>query len=116
VGGHLATLPLCWAPLLALLPETPEQAAQRQAAERLEQAKASEKEFMDWAKSVEPLSRCEVALDKKLRDPDSYKADWSTIETRVNKEKKTVFSLGLSGRRMALAATTRDMPSAIQGQ
>lgn len=87
----LVTLPLCWAPLLVFLPETPEQAAQRKANERIERAKASEKEFMDWAKSVEPLSRCEVALDKKLRDPDSYKADWSTIETRVNKEKKTAF-------------------------
>ena len=92
------TLPICWTPLMLLLPETPEQIAQRKAAEKIEKAKEAElqkaereKEFMNWAKGLEPLSRCEVELKDKLRDPDSYKADWSTIETRVDKEKQTAF-------------------------
>lgn len=116
----VVTLPICWAPLIALVPpETPEQAAVRAKAEaerraadlrvkkeeakREEQRRAAdlrakkeaarkdeERKFLDWAKGVNPLIGCKTELKSQLRDPGSYQDDWAQPAPIVEKSKMTV--------------------------
>lgn len=87
----LVTLPVCWAPLIALLPpETPEQVAARTKAEKAEAQKEERRKFKEWANGMSPLIGCKTELKEQLRDPGSYQDDWAQPTPIIDEEKKTV--------------------------